>query len=80
MATMANMAGPLLPRQSTTPSSGSSGSDSTDQLLKLLSDPFQASLQTNAFWASLGIYLPLTALLAIVFLHNSTSTSTRLRS
>lgn len=56
--------GSLFPRQTTTPASGG---DPGSQLLELLSDPFQAALQTNAFWASLGIYLPLTVLLALVF-------------
>ena len=60
--------GSLAPRQTTTPSSGVNTGDSTaDQLLDLLSNPFQAALQTNAVWASVGIYLPLTFLLAVVF-------------
>lgn len=58
-------AGHLLARQTTTPSSG--GGDTGEQLLKLISDPFQSAFQTNAFWAALGIYLPLTALLAVLF-------------
>ena len=56
----------LLPRQSTTPTTGGDGSTG-EQLLKLVSNPFQASLQTNAFWASLGIYLGTSAILAVLF-------------
>jgi calcium permeable stress-gated cation channel len=59
------LAGHLSPRQ--TPAPTSSSGSSTDQLLKLLADPFQAALQTNAVWASVGIYLPLTIFLALVF-------------
>ncbi len=58
------VAGQLAPRQSTT---ASTGDDTGDQLLNLFADPFQAALQTNAFWASLGIYIPLTILLGVVF-------------
>lgn len=62
------MAGYLTRRQTTTPTTGAStGEDTGDQLLNLLSDPFQAALQTNAFWASLGIYIPLTIALAVAF-------------
>ncbi|KIX03066.1 uncharacterized protein Z518_06616 [Rhinocladiella mackenziei CBS 650.93] len=41
--------------------------DTGEQVLQLISNPFQASLQTNAFWASLGTSLGITAGLALLF-------------
>ncbi|EXJ82985.1 hypothetical protein A1O3_06802 [Capronia epimyces CBS 606.96] len=54
----------MFPRQTITPDSGLS---TGEEMLQLLSNPFQASLQTNAFWASLGISLGVSAGLALLF-------------
>jgi len=43
------------------------GLSASEQVLKLMSNPFQASLQTNAFWASLATSLGVSAGLALLF-------------
>lgn len=39
----------------------------TDQFLRLIQNPFKSAFQVNAFWASLGTSLGITALLALLF-------------
>ncbi|KAL2398526.1 hypothetical protein ABEF93_000942 [Exophiala dermatitidis] len=55
-------------RQTTTGQTNTNGGLSTgEQVLQLLSNPFQASLQTNAFWASLATSIGISAALALLF-------------
>ncbi|EXJ87769.1 hypothetical protein A1O1_04696 [Capronia coronata CBS 617.96] len=54
----------IYPRQTTAPNPSLS---TGEQVLQLLSNPFQASLQTNAFWVSLGTSLGISVALALLF-------------
>ncbi|KIY03457.1 uncharacterized protein Z520_00148 [Fonsecaea multimorphosa CBS 102226] len=55
----------LFPRQ--TSSSPDPDLSKGEQVLQLVANPFQASLQTNAFWASLATSLGISAGLALLF-------------
>ncbi|KAK2786250.1 hypothetical protein FQN53_006804 [Emmonsiellopsis sp. PD_33] len=49
---------PIAPREGKSPA---------EQFLEMIQDPFSASFQSNAFWASLGTSLGITFLLALLF-------------
>ncbi|RVX72238.1 hypothetical protein B0A52_04442 [Exophiala mesophila] len=58
------MSNAIFPRQGSAPDPNLSPSE---QVLQLISNPFQASLQVNAFWASLATSFGISAGLALLF-------------